>query len=246
MDRAVATFGTVAHLYDAARPDYPARLYERLGALEGRTVVDIGAGTGIATAELVARGAEVVAVDASPEMLASAKARLGSLSAIVGDGARLPLRDASADCACFAQSWHWMEKGRRVQEVARILRTGGLWTAWWSHPRADGEVWFEQFWTIIESTCDGIDRGQRDADWGQDLTDSGLFDLRPTVTEPWMRHVDLQTWLTDLRTQSFIAALEESRRETLLHRFASLMDHAFPSGHVVVPYDTTLWSAVRR
>jgi SAM-dependent methyltransferase len=242
----VSIFGTVADLYDAARPGYPTHLFDWLGTLGGRTVMDIGAGTGIATVELLARGAKVVAVDTSPEMLARAKARNGAVVALVSDGARLPLRDASTDCACFAQSWHWMEKGRRVQEVARILRAGGLWAAWWSQPRADGQAWFEHFWEIIESSCDGIHREQRDADWGEELIDSGLFHVRPVAAEPWMRHIDVRAWLMDLRTQSYVAALDEVRRTALLDEMAEVMDQDFPGGRMVIPYDTTLWSAIRR
>jgi SAM-dependent methyltransferase len=242
----VSIFGTVADLYDAARPGYPTQLFDALGTLEGRTVIDIGAGTGIATVELLARRAKVVAVDVSPEMLARAKARNSRLVAVVSDGAQLPLRDVSADCACFAQSWHWMEEGRRVQEVARILRAGGLWAAWWSQPRADGQVWFEHFWEIIESSCEGIHRQQRDADWGQELVDSGLFDMRPVAAEPWIRHIEVQAWLMDLRTQSFIAALDEERRAALLDEIAEVTDQGFPGGRMVIPYDTTLWSAIRK
>src|SRR5215207_7044019 len=63
-DPGVPIFETVAEEYDRARPGYPPRVYEALGALEGLTVLDVGAGTGIATRELLLRGASVVAIDA--------------------------------------------------------------------------------------------------------------------------------------------------------------------------------------
>lgn len=59
----VATFGTVADEYDNARPSYPAAVYESLGDLDGLCSLDVGAGTGIATRQLLERGARVVAVD---------------------------------------------------------------------------------------------------------------------------------------------------------------------------------------
>jgi SAM-dependent methyltransferase len=242
----VSIFGAVADLYDAARPGYPNQVFDALGPIEGRTVIDIGAGTGIATDALLARGAKVIAVDVSPQMLARAKSRNGGLIAVVSDGARLPVRDASTDCACFAQAWHWMDPVHRVQEVARILRAGGLWAAWWSQPRADGETWFERFWEIIESSCEGIHRQQRDANWGQELIDSELFDLRPVAAEPWTRYIDVRAWLMDLRTQSFIAALDEQRQVALLNEVEGVADQNFPDGRMVIAYDTTLWSAIRR
>lgn len=42
-------FEAIADEYDAARPSYPQRVYEALGPLAGRLVLDVGAGTGIAT-----------------------------------------------------------------------------------------------------------------------------------------------------------------------------------------------------
>lgn len=44
--------------------------------LKGARVLDAGCGTGLMTAELAARGADVVAVDISPQLIAIAEARL--------------------------------------------------------------------------------------------------------------------------------------------------------------------------
>src|SRR6056297_813586 len=46
--------------------------------LEGRRILDAGCGTGMLSAELAARGAEVVAVDLSPTLVALAKERAGN------------------------------------------------------------------------------------------------------------------------------------------------------------------------
>ncbi len=44
------SFGSVADLYDRARPSYPPALIDALLADGGRTVLDVGCGTGIAPA----------------------------------------------------------------------------------------------------------------------------------------------------------------------------------------------------
>lgn len=60
-------FDAAAAEYDAARPSYPDELYAELeartGPLAGRLVLDCGAGTGIASRQLAARGARVVSLD---------------------------------------------------------------------------------------------------------------------------------------------------------------------------------------
>jgi 2-polyprenyl-3-methyl-5-hydroxy-6-metoxy-1,4-benzoquinol methylase len=68
-------FDTVAGEYAAGRPSYPAELYDTLAKVLGRSlsgldVVDLGAGTGIASRQLQARGARVTAVELSAPMLA--------------------------------------------------------------------------------------------------------------------------------------------------------------------------------
>ncbi|KUF10033.1 magnesium protoporphyrin IX methyltransferase [Pseudoponticoccus marisrubri] len=61
----------------AGRDAMRARLLERLPAdLAGARVLDAGCGTGLATAELAVRGAEVVAVDISPALIEIARDRL--------------------------------------------------------------------------------------------------------------------------------------------------------------------------
>lgn len=59
----LASFDSVADEYDSARPAYPDGVYEALGDVDGLCVLNVGAGTGIASRQLLERGAQVVAVD---------------------------------------------------------------------------------------------------------------------------------------------------------------------------------------
>ena len=64
------SFGSVADVYERARPGYPDDSVRWLAGHEPRDVVDLGAGTGKLTRALVARGHRVTAVEPLPEMLA--------------------------------------------------------------------------------------------------------------------------------------------------------------------------------
>lgn len=73
-------FDSVADAYDAGRPGYPDELYRALSEVSGvrldaATAVDVGAGTGILTHALRARGSRVIAVDPGTEMLARLRSR---------------------------------------------------------------------------------------------------------------------------------------------------------------------------
>jgi SAM-dependent methyltransferase len=242
----VVSFDRVAEEYAAGRPSYPDAVFDALQPLAGRRVLEGGAGTGIATRALLDRGAAVVPFDIGPTVLRKSREHMPDLCAVVADGARLPFRADSADLVCFAQSWHWLDPGSRVEEAARVLRDGGRWAAWWSHARADGDAWFDRYWDVIEELCPGVMRSRRDEDEGVDLTASGLFDMDDRRVIRWVRHLDIETWLLDDRSRSFVMAMTEGRRTTLLDEIRSVLERQFPHGQVDVAYETWLWIGVKR
>lgn len=237
----MVSFEAVAEEYDAARPSYPPGLYDALGDLEGLFVLDVGAGTGIATRQLLARGASVVAIDPGRGVLVRAAARTPGLMAVGADGAVLPVRHGAVDLICFAQAWHWLEESGRVGEAHRVLREGGRWAAWWSHARADPEDWFGAYWSTIEHRCPGTHRGQRDMNWGAAVGESGRFEVDERVVVPWVRSTSVDDWLTDQASHSYVAALPARDRRQLLDALRSILDERFTDGAMTVPYETWLW-----
>ncbi|MEU0128325.1 methyltransferase domain-containing protein [Streptomyces sp. NPDC006289] len=131
------SFDSAAALYAAARPGYPPALLDTVEELAGRPLsgsrtVDVGAGTGIATRRLHARGALVTAVEPGPGMAAELRRSLPSVPVVRGDGNRLPLATGSADLITYAQSWHWTDPARALPEALRVLRPGGTLALWWN------------------------------------------------------------------------------------------------------------------
>ncbi len=242
----MVSFEAVADEYDLGRPSYPAGVYDALGALDGLVALDVGAGTGIATRQLIDRGASVVAVDPGPGLLARAVAHSPALRAVVADGSVLPVPTGAVDLVCFAQSWHWLDGSTRASEAHRVLRQGGRWAAWWSHARADAEDWFDAYWSIIEHACPGTHRGQRDTDWGATVAESGLFVVADRFVVPWERHLAVDWWLTDQASHSYVAALAEAERARLLSDLRRVLVARFPKGAMSVRYETWLWIATKR
>ena len=99
LDEVRALFDSLAPGWTATR-DHPGRNAPLLDALdrgrvEGRTVVELGAGTCISARDLVGRFDRYVAADLSPVMLAHAVD--GAPSLLCADASRLPLADGVVD-----------------------------------------------------------------------------------------------------------------------------------------------------
>ena len=69
------SFGGAAQNYDTYRPRYPDRLINDVLAPDAHRVLEAGAGTGIASMQMVERGADVVAVEPDTRMAAVAQAK---------------------------------------------------------------------------------------------------------------------------------------------------------------------------
>lgn len=115
--------------------DDAAAQIERHVDLAGRTVVDIGGGGGYFTAAFGARGARCVLVEPDVTELGSRGAP-GS-GAVLGDGLRLPLREASLDVSFSSNVLeHVPDPAAFIDEMVRVTRLGGIvylsYTLWLS------------------------------------------------------------------------------------------------------------------
>jgi trans-aconitate methyltransferase len=89
----------------------------------GERILDLGCGDGVLTAEIAARGATVVGLDSSPELLAAARGR--GLDVRLGDGERLEFV-ARFDAVFSNAALHWMcDQEAVVAGVRRALVPGG-------------------------------------------------------------------------------------------------------------------------
>lgn len=244
-------FDALAEDYDAARPAYPDGLYQALedaaGPLAGKLVLEGGAGTGIATRQLAARGARTVALDIGERMLRRALAHSPEACFLLADANATPLRDGCVDLACFAQSWHWFFNDHAVSEIARVLRPGGYWAAWWNHEWADGEDWFDAYQELLESACHGYDRRHRDTRWADErIGQAGLFEPGTEAEVPWTWTLSTTRWLAYERSKSYVGRLPPAERDALLSRIGGITRSRFPAGRMSVRFRTRLRMARRR
>ncbi|WNI14738.1 class I SAM-dependent methyltransferase [Actinacidiphila sp. ITFR-21] len=125
-----------AGVYERSRPSYPlaavAALADALPLESGRTVVDLGAGTGKFTRLLALTGAGVLAVEPVREMREQIAELLPGVSVSAGTAEETGLPAGCADAVVAAQSWHWFRQDAALAEVERLLRPGGALALVWN------------------------------------------------------------------------------------------------------------------
>lgn len=106
--------------------------FHLLGDVRGKTVLDMGCGSGENIIPLLAAGATVIAVDISPELIAIAKKRValsnqsGKVAFIEASAYDVPLPSASVDAILCAALLHHLEIPVAMKEMRRLLKSEGV------------------------------------------------------------------------------------------------------------------------
>ncbi|MEJ5919521.1 class I SAM-dependent methyltransferase [Corynebacterium sp. H78] len=121
--------------YHSVRPGYPHEVLEMLSLtnLAGTHAVDVGAGTGQLTRQLLDAGATVNAIDPSTVMLDTLATTCPDARRFLGTAESMPmLDDDSADIITCAQTWHWVNVAEASAEFARVLSHDGVALLVWN------------------------------------------------------------------------------------------------------------------
>jgi SAM-dependent methyltransferase len=230
--RAVA-FGSEAEAYELGRPGYPRAAIEFCIGEAPARVLDLGAGTGKLSAELLALGHEVVAVEPLDPMRALIPT---DAEALAGSAESIPLEDASVDAVLVGQAFHWFDQGQALSEIVRVLRPGGSLGLLWN--LLDDDVpWI----AAVADAFDAEDRASLAGELHPPFAGvAGLAD--PTSTS--VRHLhatDAQGLIANVASRSTSILAEDQRRREILDRISVLA----PAGRFDVPYVCVAWRSTR-
>jgi SAM-dependent methyltransferase len=236
------TFGSIAELYDRARPEYPSVVFDdlaELAALEpGSRVLEIGPGTGKATKELVRRGYAVTGVELSLELAEIARRNVPEALFVVADFESWEPQETGFDAVVAFAAFHWIAPQLRYAKPARLLRPGGA-LAVIHGPHVSPED-SDPFFTDVQEDYDAVvthpdnrppPRPWEIESWADEFRASGVFG---GVEE--RQHLHPLTYTADeyiavLGTFSDNLALPEEQRHELFRRIHSRIA-ARPSGTV--------------
>lgn len=234
-----ASFGDVADIYDATRPDYPLEAVRWIVGPPPARVVDAGAGTGKLTRVLLAAGYDVIAVEPSERMLERLQGASPGVKAHQGSGEELREADGSADAVTYGQAWHWVDPTLASAEAARVLRPGGVLGLVWNLRRTDDPVG-----AALAELIGNEDTSTSHARWDLDGLDVGpQFGPAERATFQHQQTLSRDGLLGLVRSRSYVIVMAEDVRAQLLARVGALHDDLAVDGQVTVTYETTAYRA---
>lgn len=243
-------FAAQAAAYVAGRPDYPSEiggwLADDVGAGPGRTVVDLGAGTGKFTTLLRGTDANVIAVEPVDAMRAELTRLDPDIDARRGTAQDIPLSEGAADAVVCAQSFHWFAGPEALGEIRRVLRPRGVLGLVWNI-RDESVPWVAAL-TAILKPYEGDAPRQSSGVWRDLFPGHGFGPLLERSYNHSHSGPPERVIVDRSISVSFIAALPRSEQDKVRERLRGLIaDTPELAGKNVVtfPYVTLACRCIR-
>jgi SAM-dependent methyltransferase len=236
------SFDRAAEEYERARAEYPPAVLDVLPLGEDAEVLDLGAGTGKLTRLLTQRYRRVIAVEPLDGMRAILERVVPAAESRKGSAEAIPLADASVDGVFAGQAFHWFANDLAIQEIARVLRPGGVLSLVWNEP--DGERASplpEQYGAYLKELHDVGMAMFEDAPPWQDVIARGPFGEVHESVVPHDHVLDRAGVLDNARSVSWIASRPDDERDAIMQR----LDELLTDGPFAIPNRANIMWAVR-
>ena len=232
-------FGADASGYHTGRLDYPPEIFERIFTRrpdDGAAILEIGAGTGIATQGLLASNAErLVAVEPDPVLAAYLRGSIVDerLEIVEADFVAAPV-EGPFDLVASASSYHWLDPDAGPARIRQLLRRGGTLAVWWNayRQRNIGDAFADALIPLLEGvalppseakgTHYSLDIEERYGDFRR----AGFVDTEHFIVRR-ERTMTTEQVLALYKSYSFIRALDDATRDEVLGHVQRIADDQF-------------------
>jgi SAM-dependent methyltransferase len=220
--------------YDRARPQYPAGLIARIVAESpGRSVLDVGTGTGIIARQLQAAGCAVLGVE--PDARMASFARETGVETEVGKIEDWNPAGRTFDAAVSGMTWHWVDPVVGAVAVAQALRPGGLLALFWNAfelPGTVSEALATTFRRVVPDALVNFAAGQQTLDMYGGMLDkaeaglreAGGFGAPERWRFEWQQTYTRDEWLDQLPTQGLLTRLPAEKQAEIAADVGAAID----------------------
>jgi SAM-dependent methyltransferase len=232
------TFGSAATEYDRLRPGPPDAAVDWLVGDGIRNAVELGAGTGLLSRKLSQRITELYPVEPDERMREVLVDACPGLTPLAGSAEEIPLPDHTVDAVFSADAWHWFDPETASEEIARVLRPGGVLAVSWN--LKNGQVpWMVDLFAVLENVHPPLRRPGTFR-----LPDNTAFEPPQRGVVEWTYPMSPPDLVALLGTYSAVLAMSESERARLYASTHEYIDnHPDLSGRelIDVPFHTVCW-----
>lgn len=244
---AAAGYATAAEIYVRGRPDYPFEtsqwLSESLGLGPGKTVLEVGAGTGKFIPVLRESGAEILALEPVAAMREQLVGAHGDVEVYAGTADAIPLSDESVDVVVCAQAFHWFATSSSLSSFRRVLAPGGMLGLIWN-VRDESVPWVAALSAITDPLEGGTPR-YRSGAWREVFPAEGFEFTGERRVAHVHRGRPEDVILQRTLSVSFIAAQPEpvrQRVEAEVKRLITSTPALAGRDEIEFPYETRMFS----
>jgi SAM-dependent methyltransferase len=238
-----AGFARAVADYERGRPDLPddavAFLVDELALTGGRTLLELGAGTGKLTRLLVPSGARIVAIEPLAAMREALARNVPGAEIVDAVAEELPLGDGSVDAAVAGHAFHWFDGPRAVAELARVLPSAERLALVWN-VRDESVPWIRRITELIEPYR-GDTPGHRSLRWQEAFDTSDVFGRLTMTPFPYVHETTREGCVARVLSISFVATLPHDERR----RLADEVRRLAPGDDVSFAYRTEVWTTER-
>src|SRR5690348_16072954 len=176
-------------------------------------VVDLGAGTGILTRQLIELGHDGIPVEPDAGMRARLNESIERADreiALEGAAERIPLADGAVDATVAGQAYHWFNHDLAHDEIARVLRPGGVFAPLWNE-RDDRVPWIRRLTEITDDFRDDAKADEYHLD--RAIGFGPKFSAIEQATFPFVRTCDEELLVQLMQSRSYyLSAPPETQR----------------------------------
>lgn len=232
------SFDRAAEDYERGRPGYADAALDQLALPAEAHVLDLAAGTGKLTRQLVRRFERVVAVEPLDGMRKLLQQLVPEAEVRRGTAEDIPLEDGEVDAVFVGEAFHWFTGPLALVELARVLRPEGTLAILFN--QSDGE--FEPplppgFWETVDARALEKEPALRVASGMWREAFPGPFEELRQASFPNPFRIDREGLLAHVSSWSIVAALPDEERASLVADLRALV----PPGEYAVPLRTDLY-----